>query len=79
MTRPIRGVRILSSRQRRAKKSALYSRQKSCCATCNKRHAFTDLILKHKIHRKQGGDSTLANLYLICHSCNHTGHRAVTP
>ncbi|MFE1272103.1 HNH endonuclease [Streptomyces sp. NPDC058758] len=79
MTRPIRTTRVLSSRQRRAKKSALYSRQKSRCATCNERHAFTDLILKHKLHRTQGGDSTLANLYLICHPCNHNGHRAVTP
>jgi 5-methylcytosine-specific restriction endonuclease McrA len=77
--RPIRGTRILCSRQRRAKKSQLYKLQKSRCATCTKRRAFPDLILKHKTHRKQGGDSTLANLYLICHPCNHNGHRAVTP
>ena len=79
MTRPIRTTRVHSGRQRRAKKRALYAAQNGTCATCGTRRVATDLILKHKIHRTQGGDSTLANLYLICHLCNENGHRAVTP
>ncbi|MEU2510203.1 HNH endonuclease signature motif containing protein [Streptomyces sp. NPDC007863] len=79
MTRPIRSIRILSGHQRRSKKRTLYTAQNGHCATCNTPRPAADLILKHKIHRKQGGDSTLANLYLICHPCNRTGHRAVTP
>ncbi|MFC8272339.1 HNH endonuclease [Streptomyces sp. NPDC057271] len=31
------------------------------------------MILKRKIHRNSGGDSTLANLHLICHPCNRRG------
>lgn len=80
--RPIRGMRILSSRQRRAKKRTLYAAQNGQCATCGHKHDAAALILKHKIHRKAGGTSTLANLHLICHRCNRHGtrpRRSATP
>ncbi|MET9086140.1 HNH endonuclease signature motif containing protein [Streptomyces sp. NPDC004237] len=67
--RPIRTVRILSSRQRRSKKRTLYAQQAGRCATCGSPHAPGDLILKHKVHRKKGGTSRLDNLHLVCPPC----------
>lgn len=74
--RPIRTVRVLSSRQRKAKKRTLYAVQSGQCARCRTGRAATDLVLKHRVHRKAGGGSTLANLHLICHPCNRRGHAA---
>jgi 5-methylcytosine-specific restriction endonuclease McrA len=73
--RPIRGMRILSARQRRSKKRTTYVAQSGRCARCSVPHQLADLILKHKVHRKAGGDSTLANLQLICRPCARRGQR----
>ncbi|MFF1469102.1 HNH endonuclease [Streptomyces mirabilis] len=77
MVRPLRSVRVLSSRQRRSKKRTLFAAQEGQCASCGTARDFPDLILKHKIHRKAGGSSRLENLHLICHRCNKAGTRQV--
>ncbi|WP_190329528.1 HNH endonuclease [Streptomyces venezuelae] len=72
--RPIRTVRVLSSRQRRSKKRTLLAVQGCRCGSCGQVRSGSDLILKHKVHRTAGGSSRLDNLYLICRVCNAKGH-----
>ncbi|WP_435279288.1 HNH endonuclease signature motif containing protein [Streptomyces sp. 1222.5] len=63
-------MRTLNARQRRSKKRHLYLKQHGFCALCHTPHPASELILKHRVHRKAGGANTLANLRLICHPCN---------
>lgn len=69
----MRGTRYICSSQRRKKKNRLYNEQNGTCAGCGTAAEETDLILKHKIHPRDGGNSELANLHLICHPCNENG------
>ncbi len=73
--RTIRSMRVLSSRQRRAKKRTLLRRDGAVCTLCGRPWLAQDLILKRIIHRNAGGSSRLDNLHLICHPCNRDGTR----
>ena len=74
-----RGTRHICAPQRRKKKDRLYREQDGKCAGCGTAAEQADLILKHKIHRKDGGTGELTNLHLICHDCNHNGPREQGP
>lgn len=63
----------MSAGQRRSRKNSLYKAQDGRCATCDSPYEKQDLILKHKVHRLDGGSSRLENLHLICHLCHETG------
>jgi 5-methylcytosine-specific restriction endonuclease McrA len=71
--RTIRSMRVLSSRQRRAKKRFLLKRDGALCAKCGTAWTAEDLILKRIVHRNAGGSSRIDNLHLICHPCNRDG------